>query len=119
MKRFREHFLSKIITMLTTLVFLNMSFFLAEVSMLELEKDSRFTKIIVLIISGACFEEEREVGGDLTEEDAGAKKIDLVFGHVIHPSAGHELVGRDNKLISDHPGPLGGNYETFSPPPEF
>ena len=119
MNRFREHFLSKIITVATTVVFLNMSFFLAEVSILELEKDSRFTKIIVLILSGTCFEEEREVGGDVSEEDAAAKKIELVFGYETYPSAGHGLLVRDNKFISDHRIPLGGNFETFSPPPEY
>jgi hypothetical protein len=118
MNRFREHFLSKAITVLTTVVFLNMSFFLAEVSMLELEKDGRFTKIIVLILTGACFEEEREVGGDLAEEDTAAKKIELVFGYMTYSSGGHELLVRDNRFISDHRIPLGGNYETFSPPPE-
>jgi hypothetical protein len=118
MNRFREHFLSKLITIITTLVFLNMSFLLAEVSLLKLEKDSRFAKIIILILSGTCFEEEREVGGDLAEEDASGKKIDLAFSYLIHASGVTELPVGDNKFISDHRIPLGGNYETFSPPPE-
>lgn len=97
---------------------MNMSFFLAEVSILELEKDSRFTKIIALILSGTCFEEEREIGGDGSEEQPTAKKIDLVFSRLIHSRDGYVLLAEDNKFLSDHRIPLSGNYETFTPPPE-
>ena len=119
MNRFREHFLSKVLTIITTLVFLNMSFFLAEVSMLKLEQDSRFTKIISLILSGSGFEEEREVGGDHSKDEPTGKKVELIFNSHTHSHNGSlVLLANENRVLADHHRPQGGIYEAFSPPPE-
>lgn len=117
MNRFREHFLSRFLTLLTTLLFVNMSFFLAEVSLLELEKDGRFAKIITLIMSGTCFEEEKETSGDTSEEDTAAKKIEVVVHHHNHFSNYFEILS-DSKWISDLSLPPGGIRETSTPPPK-
>ena len=117
MNQFREHFLSKLLALATTLIFLNMSFFLAEVTLLELEKDGRFGKIITLILSGSCFEEERETGGDTSEEETSAKKIEVVFQDHRYAFDPYILLS-STKWITDHSLPLGGVYETFTPPPE-
>ncbi|MEX1239199.1 MAG: hypothetical protein WEB30_05765 [Cyclobacteriaceae bacterium] len=117
MNCFREHFFSKVLTVLTAAIFLNMSFFLAEVSLLELEKDGRFSKIIALIVSGTCFEEEKETGGDTTEEEAASKKIEVVFQDHCHPFDVY-IVLSNAKWIRDHSVTLGGIYETVTPPPE-
>jgi hypothetical protein len=117
MKRFREHFISKLITLVITVVFLNMSFLVAEVSMLDLHKDSEFAKIIAFIISGTCFEEERDLGTEASGEET-AKKTDLLFCGQLHPHSGYVLLSVIKKYIADHRMPLPGNYETFTPPPE-
>jgi hypothetical protein len=117
MNHFREHFFSRLFTVVTAVIFLNMSFFLVEVSLLELEKDGRFGKIITLVLAGTCFEEEKEAGADTTEEETSAKKIEVVFQNHSYASDGYILLS-DSKWISDHSIPLGGINETFTPPPE-
>jgi hypothetical protein len=118
MNQFRESLLSKALTLLTTLVFLNMSFFLAEVKLLKLEKDSRFTKIIALVVAGTCFEEEKEAGGETAEEETTAKKIDVLFGYQNHSNNQYVLLSDLLELMSHQPHPSGGDQEIFTPPPE-
>ena len=59
MDNIRNHFLSKICAFVAGLAFLNMSFFLAEVSLLKFEKQSMMENIAKLILN-AGFEEERD-----------------------------------------------------------
>jgi hypothetical protein len=93
-----------------------MSFFLAEVSLLQIEKDGRFKKIITLILSGTCFEEEKETS-DATEEETSSKKIEVVFN--LHSHFQNEFVLLSNmKWISDHAIPPGEVNEIYTPPPE-
>jgi len=117
MNRFREHFFSKLLTLITTLIFLNMSFFLAEVTILDLQEDSRFSKVISLVLSGTCFEEEKETGGDTTEEDTSAKKIEVVFTDY-HKAFDAHIILSDLKWGFDHGLPTFGVYKKFTPPPE-
>lgn len=117
MNAFRQNFFSKLLTVVTALIFLNMSFFLVEVSLLDLEKDGRFSKIIALVLSGTCFEEEKETGGDTSEEEGSAKKIEVVFQDHCHAFDAYTLLA-SAKWIADHSLMLGGVYETFTPPPE-
>lgn len=118
MNQFRESLVSKALTLLTTLVFLNMSFFLAEVKLLKLEKDSRFTKIIALVVSGTCFEEEKEAGGETAEEETSAKKIDVLFGYHNESNNQHVLLSNLLDLLAHQSHPSGGDREIFTPPPE-
>ena len=116
MRRFREHVSSKIVTVITTVMFLNLSFLLAEVRLLGIDKDTRFSRIISLIVSGTCFEEEKEAGCDTNEEDS-SKKIDLAFHHYYHSSDGGNRLRKmmrasDNTTLPWH------IFETFTPPPE-
>lgn len=85
--------------------------------MLDLHRDSGFAKIIALIISGTCFEEERDLGTEASGEDT-AKKTDLLFCSQLHPHSGYVLLSAIQKYISDHRIPSQGNCETFTPPPE-
>lgn len=117
MRRFREHFISKVITVFITVAFLNMSFLVAEVNMLDLHKDGRFIKIIALILSGTCFEEERDLGTDASEEDT-SRKIDLLFSNHLHSQSSYALLFTLKKYTSNHRIPLPGHYETFTPPPD-
>ena len=70
-------------TLFTGLIFLNMSFFLAEVSALKLSQDKKmFSNIIKLISSNAAEEEKDAFGG--TDEDSSAKEVDLIFSYSAH-----------------------------------
>lgn len=116
MRRFREHVAGKILTVITTLMFLNLSFLLAEVRLLGIDKDTRFSRIISLIVSGSCFEEEKEAGGDTSEDDS-SKKIDLALHHHHQSSDAYSLLSKamgasHNAML------LWRTFETFTPPPE-
>ena len=93
-----------------------MSFLPAEVSLLKMEKDSRFAKIISLIMSGICFEEEKEMGGDSSEEDA-KKKIDVFFHYHPHPGDQYLLLSKSEWVFRQST-LLPGCIETPTPPPK-
>lgn len=117
MNRFRENFFSKLLTLITALIFLNMSFFLAEVSMLDLANDGRFSKVISLVLSGTCFEEEKETGGDTTEEDTSAKKIEVVL-HSHHTAFDAFIILTDLNWGFQHAFLVCAVHKKFTPPPE-
>ena len=114
MKIVRQHILSKAFAFITGLIFLNMSFFLAEVSYLNFEKKEIIENIAKLILNSG-FEEERDgepVG------DSAAQGIDLLFQQVqIHHTSSFLISVRTNRDVVDHY--LHANHSlTFSPPPD-
>jgi hypothetical protein len=105
-------------TVFTALVFLNMSFFLAEVSALKLTQDKKMIENIARLISSSAAEEEKDVFGGLADEDCSAKEVDLIFNYAVHSIHSH-VIFIDNKRGNHDQGlPQLGSYETFSPPPE-
>jgi len=103
-------------TLFTGLIFLNMSFFLAEVSMLKLNQDRKMIGNIAKLIASSSAEEEKDAFGG-TDEDCSAKEVDLIFQYYTHTSADFALIL--SKRFFFNPGsPLLGSYEIYSPPPE-
>ena len=104
-------------TLLTGLIFLNMSFFLAELSALKVSQDKKiFSNIIKLISSNASEEEKDAFGGD--DGDSSSKEIDLIFSysaHTIHTSVSEV---KNKRSVFNQGVPLLGSYEIYSPPPE-
>ena len=114
---FKNTYARNAMALFTGLIFLNMSFFLAEVSALGLTKDKQMVKNIALLISSSAAEEEKDAFGGMADEDHSAKGVDLIVSYTTHTIYGHEI------LITRHgihePGvPLLGSYEIYSPPPE-
>jgi hypothetical protein len=111
----REHVLAKVFTLITGLIFLNMSFFLAEVALLKFEKKELVENIAKLIFNGG-FEEERECEGNV---DHIGKEVDLLMQQVeIHHACSFLVSVRSNQILVDHY--LHANHSlTFSPPPDF
>lgn len=102
----------------TGLIFLNMSFFLAEVSALKLTQDKKMLENIARLISSSAAEEEKDIFGGFADEDCSAKEVDLIFSYTIHTIHGHGIL-TDNKLDTHDQGlPLLGSYEIYSPPPD-
>jgi hypothetical protein len=119
MSQFREHFLSKLITLLTLVFFLNISFSALEINLLGLKKDVGLSEIVSFILSGTFLEEERDIADDFPEEASEANETELFFRHQIHTYHYHSLLLSDlNRCIFDHALPLGRDYETLIPPPE-
>ena len=65
----RNRSLQQMMTLFTGIIFLNMSFFLFEVKMLELDKDQKMIENIAKLIAGAASEEEKDVFGSTSEKD--------------------------------------------------
>ena len=70
-------------TLFTGLIFLNMSFFLAEVSALKLNQDKKMVSNIIKLISSSAAEEEKDAFGG-ADEDCSAKEVDLIFNYSTH-----------------------------------
>jgi hypothetical protein len=113
MNSIRKHFLSKLLTLVAGLAFLNMSFFLAEVSFLDFKKGELLENIAKLIINTG-FEEERE--GESGEKNV--KEIDPQIAQFqIHRTASFLISVNVNSIIIDHY--LHANHALiFSPPPD-
>lgn len=104
-------------TLFTGLIFLNMSFFLAEVAALKLNQDKKIFANIVTMITNSAAEEEKDVFGG-TDEDCSAKEVDLIFNYATHSIYSHILDLNNKRSVFDQGIPLLGSYEIYSPPPE-
>jgi len=111
----RKHFLSKVFGVVTGLIFLNMSFFLAEVTYLRVEQEELMENIAKLILNSG-FEEERDC--EPVGIDAASKGIDLILQQVqIHHSASFLMSISTNRIVVDHY--LHANHSlTFYTPPD-
>lgn len=116
MKRFREHISCKIFAIITAVLFLNMGFVIAELHFLEIDKDTRLSRMISLFMSGTCSEEEREAGADTSEEDT-SKKIDLAFHYYTQSLDEHSILSTF-KCARDITNLLSHTKETLTQPPE-
>jgi urease gamma subunit len=95
----RQHFLTKIFTLVTGLIFLNMSFFLAEVCLLKYNQ-TELVEIAKLILNTG-FEEERD--GEATGADTMAKGVDLLMHQSRMFNASSFLMSVNlNKTLVDH-----------------
>ena len=115
---FRNTYVRNAMALFTGLVFLNMSFFLAEVSALKLTQDKKMVENIAKLISSSAAEEEKDAFGGHADEDCSAKEVDLIFNYATHSLNTHILLIKDNRYIHDQQLLLLGTYEIFSPPPE-
>jgi hypothetical protein len=119
MKIFRENLIRNIFALFTGLIFLNMSFFLFEVSLLKLNEDRQMMANIAKMLCSGATEEERDVFGGGSDEDSSTKEIDLLFSYTAHTVFSY-ITSVNNKMCVVNQGiPLLGSYEIYSPPPEF
>lgn len=117
MRILRNIYVRNLTTLFTGLIFLNMSFFLFEISALKLNKDkTAFSNIIKLISSSAAEEEKDAFGG--TDEDCSAKEVDLIFSYSAHTIQTFTSEISKKRSVFDQGIPLLGSYEIYSPPPE-
>lgn len=113
MKVFRHIFAKRIFTMIAGLTFLNMSFFLAEVVILGIDKNSSLVRNFVT--SG--FEEEKETSSESSEVDESKVFLSLsenLFRHNILFISGSNRDKIFHNVMTDP-----GHKKIFSPPPEF
>jgi hypothetical protein len=115
MNCFRKNFFSKIAALITGLLFLNMSFLLAEIDLLEVS-DRQILENIARLVSMGGLEEERD-GDSQTEKDASIEDFIIPHPGVSEQAKSSELKTEIHALddLYRH-----ANYsQTFSPPPDF
>ena len=116
MKLFRRRTGTRIFALITGVIFLNMSFFLAEVCMLNFTDRQMIENVCNLVLNGGL-EEERDThatGGDAPLKLFSLLNDDLLSRHsslfLIASKVHREF--EDHYLHADH-------SETFSPPPDL
>ncbi len=114
MRLLRHHITTRIFCLVIGLVFLNMGFFLAEVTMLKIENEELIENIASLITNSGA-EEERDAESG---QDSSVKEIDLCAHHLLtHHSSLTLIATRNNQIFEDHYS-LTHYLDIFSPPPE-
>jgi hypothetical protein len=117
MKIFRNTIVRNILALFTGIIFLNMSFFLYEVTVLGLGKNKQMAANIAKLLSTSASEEERDAFAGGADEDAKVKEVDLIFSYDTHSLS--VLASKANAQCATNMGiPLLGSYEIYSPPPE-
>lgn len=116
MSMLRHHILARIFTFITAVVFLNMSFFLAEAVMLDLH-DRELIENVANLITNSGFEEERD--GETSGNDFPEKGIDLLENRLVthHHSSLYYTGTRAIQLFINHY-PAANHAQTYTPPPE-
>ena len=92
MKIFRLKYVVETLSLFTMIIFLNMSFVLAEVSALKTDQDNAIIKSIAALISGCASD--------------------------THTPHSIDILSKDKAKTTTLGVPRLGNYEIFSPPPE-
>ena len=112
---FRNETGTRIFTLLTAVIFLNMSFFLAEVCMLDIKDQKMIENVANLVLNGG-FEEERDAhtpGSDASLKMFSLSSAELLLRHsslfLIASRMHQDFI--DHYVHADH-------SEKFSPPPE-
>ncbi len=110
----RNRTVIRIFSLFTGVIFLNMSFFLAEVCMLDIKDRQMIENVANLVINGGL-EEERDAhssGGDIP-----LKVFSIVSGLSLHHSSLFLIASRSHREQEDHY--LHADHsQIFSPPPE-
>ena len=118
MEVFRLRYVSHGFSLFTGIVFLNMSFFLAEISALKLDQNKQMMENISKLLAGCAAEEEKDAFGGTSDEDTTAKEIDLIFHYHTHAPGHNGLELTRDLSVLPQGSPRFGNYEIYSPPPE-
>jgi hypothetical protein len=113
MNSISHHFLSKVLALIAGLAFLNMSFFLAEVSLLNLDEKGLIENVAMLILNTGL-EEEREGGS------SGEKSVkEIVLNQAgVHRISSYLISITSNCFLVDHYRHANHSLR-FSPPPDF
>lgn len=100
----------------TGILFLNMSFFLAEVSALKLNKNKQLIENIAKLIAGAASEEEKDAFG--SEKSDNLNELDLTFDLIFETPFEQPLLSLATFMSLHDSKPEGRGSAPFNPPPE-
>ena len=114
-KIFRIKAVLKWSILVTGLIFLNMNFFLAEVSVLGLDKDRNMAKNIAKLIAASSSEEEKDIFGGETKD---ILEVDLLSSDCLGNGSFYLLPHQVTFQTRNDAKPIVGNLETVIQPPE-
>lgn len=118
MKFFRKGYPLRFFTTLSGIVFLNLSFFLAELNAFEFnQKDKALYEALVACLSGISEEERDPLGGE-TETESLSKEVVLCAIYHQHLSGGYTFTLCTNGSSLAH-FPCDGSLSKIHQPPEF
>jgi len=118
MRMLRTTLVNGAFSLLTGMLFLNMSFFLAEVSALKMGKNKQLFENISRLLSGTSAEEEQDAFASASDEDTFENEVDLLLTYSTYPPLAQILTPRHDVNIWKQGIPLIGIFEIDSPPPE-
>ena len=116
---FRQKYAKSVMIFLTGITFLNMSFFLAEITALKLSGNKALIENIAKLISGGGLEEEKDACSETAEGgDIAVKEVDLLAHHAFIHHAALSLIAQQRNGILTDIFSYSSYLEIFSPPPE-
>jgi hypothetical protein len=110
----RENFTRRVFILLTGIAFLNLSFLVAEIRVLELT--SKY-KSLIQLVNNSGLEEEKEAGGEGGESDASEEVEDIIEHSLTCYRISISILKQetiDSHAFSVRPG----HAEKYSPPPD-
>jgi hypothetical protein len=112
MKIFRIKYAANAFTLFTAVIFLNMSFVLAEISALNIDRNNQMARNLSILVANSMAEEEP--GAD---EDSTFSELDFIVHH--YPNVGTIDLSSNIKFGTwSHGHPRLGEFEICNPPPE-
>lgn len=119
MKIFRNQAALRIFSLVTGAVFLNMSFFLAEVCMLEITDKQMIENVCNLVLNGGLEEERDGHAGGSSEGDVALKMFSLAGDHLLlHHSSVFLNASKTQQEAEDHYRHAN-HARIYSPPPDL
>lgn len=116
MNLFRNQATTRIFCLINGIIFLNMSFFLAEVSLLGLADKQMVENICKLMLNGGL-EEERD--GFSSGGDAPTKEFSLFSNESLLRHSAFYLITSKIYQVSEDYYPHANHSEKYSPPPDY
>lgn len=113
MKLFRIKHITVAFSLLTSVIFLNLSFMLAEIAVLKMDKNKEVAQYLSILVASSMNEEEPGSG----DEDISFAEIDLIVQHIVNPCV-IEVSSDVTFNIWLHGHPRLGEFEINNPPPE-
>lgn len=118
MEILRKPFIRFVFLFVTGITFVNLSFFMAEVVFLNLDKKDRTIQTIFCILNSGGFEEESEAPADSHEKLSDLKGVDLYFNHNLYHHQHLYLIAQQREGVLHTLILQEGFSKIFSPPPE-
>ena len=115
MNAFRIKYVMNTLSLFTGVIFLNMSFILAEISALKVDRDKEMARNLSILVASSAAEEEP---GGSSDEDSTVSEMDLIFNCAPHPVCVTVFNHGIKYGVWSDGHPRLAEYEISTPPPE-